>query len=73
MLNIWGVMQEESSIAKDLVDQLHKGLSDDLNTSPVLSALSEATKKINDYCHTKQVSSTASVTPLATRRRAMRG
>ena len=48
-------LQAEGSSAHEMVDGMHGGLADDLNTSRVLSALSEPLKQVNDFCHTKQV------------------
>lgn len=48
-------VQQEGSPAHAMLEELHGGLADDLNTSPVISALSEPLKRANDFCHTRKV------------------
>lgn len=48
-------MSLQDLLAKKLLDKFHSCLSDDLNTSALISTLSEPLKSINDFCHTKKV------------------
>ena len=57
-------MQDSAGQDSEIMQHVHQGMLDDLNTPQALSALSAPLKTMNDLLSTKKVSSSFSGTPL---------